>query len=54
MLGEGIEPSWALAQGILSPSRLPVSPPEPGCRREAMKGRLPFLPLQALRMHRIP
>ena len=29
MLGAGIEPAWALAQGILSPSRLPVSPPEP-------------------------
>ncbi len=28
MLGAGIEPAWALAQGILSPSRLPVSPPE--------------------------
>jgi hypothetical protein len=29
MLGAGIEPAWVLAQGILSPSRLPVSPPEP-------------------------
>ena len=25
--GEGVEPSWAEARGILSPVRLPVSPP---------------------------
>lgn len=34
MLGAGIEPAWALAQGILSPSRLPVSPPEPSRKVE--------------------
>ena len=29
MLGAGIEPAWGFPQGILSPLRLPVSPPEP-------------------------
>src|SRR5687767_11763280 len=28
MLGAGIEPAWCFPQGILSPLRLPVSPPE--------------------------
>lgn len=36
MLGAGIEPAWALAQGILSPSRLPVSPPEQTALVETM------------------
>ena len=28
MLGAGIEPAWGCPRGILSPLRLPVSPPE--------------------------
>jgi hypothetical protein len=28
MLGAGLEPAWGCPQGILSPLRLPVSPPE--------------------------
>ena len=29
MLGAGLEPAWGFPPGILSPLRLPISPPEP-------------------------
>src|SRR5688572_9179589 len=30
MPGVGLEPTWELTQGVLSPQRLPISPPRPG------------------------
>src|SRR5688572_6687927 len=33
MPGVGLEPTWELTQGVLSPQRLPISPPRPGRAR---------------------